>query len=140
MISPGEFYLMDVADLPFELFRGGNAGGFQFHEDRALKDCVTYPKDGIVYVRANLTGFSCFSHITDRMKRQGKNVWKLKKGAILPPELKLVRDQRRGHEGHYMLAPFKDMPLKKYIGLIEEIERDPSKCVKLTPQEIKNGK
>lgn len=140
MVSPGEFYLMDVADLPFDLFRGGNANGFQFHEDRALKDCVTYLKDGAIYVRANLTGFSCFNHITDRMKRQGKNIWKLKKGAILPPELKLVKDQRRGHEGHYMLAPFKDMPLKKYIGLIEEIERDPSKCIKLTPQEIKNGK
>ncbi len=98
MISPGEFYLMDVADLPFELFRGGNAGGFQFHEERALKDCVTYSKDGVIYVRANLTGFSCFDNITNRMKRQGKNIWKLKKGALLPSEVKLVKDKRRGHE------------------------------------------
>lgn len=140
MISPGDFFLMDVVDIPFELFRGGNASGFQFHEDRALKDCVTYQKDGVIYVRANLTGFSCFDHITDRMKKQGKNVWKLKKGALIPPELKLVKDQRRGHEGHFMLAPIKDMPLRKYIGLLEEIERDPSRCVKLSPQEIKNGK
>ncbi|WP_308363652.1 MULTISPECIES: hypothetical protein [unclassified Microbulbifer] len=139
MISPGEFYLMDVADLPFDLFRGGNASGFQFHEDRAMKDCYTYMKDGVIYVGANLTGFSCFDHITDRMKRQGKNVWKLKRGALLPVDLKLVRDERRGHEGHYMLAPAKDMPIRKYIGLLEELERDPSKCTKLTPQEIRNG-
>lgn len=140
MISPGEFFLMDVADLPFDLFRGGNAQGFQFHEDRAIKDCITYPKEGVTFVRANLTGFSCFNHLTDRMRRQGKNIWKLKRGAVLPSELKLVKDQRRGHEGHYMLAPVKDMPLRKYIGLIEELERDPSKCVRLTPQEIRNGK
>jgi hypothetical protein len=140
MISPAEFFLMDVADLPFDLFRGGNAQGVQFHEDRAIKDCITYPRDGITFVKANLTGFSCFSHLTDRMKRQGKNIWKLKKGAVLPVELKLVKDQRRGHDGHYMLAPVKDMPLKKYIGLIEELERDPSKCIKLSPEEIKNGK
>lgn len=140
MISPAEFFLMDVADLPFDLFRGGNAQGVQFHEDRAMKDCITYSRDGITFVTANLTGFSCFNHLTDRMKRQGKNIWKLKKGAVLPVELKLVKDQRRGHDGHYMLAPVKDMPLKKYIGLIEELERDPSKCVKLSPEEIKNGK
>ena len=140
MISPSEFFLMDVADIPFDLYRGGNTMGFQFHEERALKDCITFPKDGVMYVRANLTGFSCFDRITDRMKRQGKNIWKLKKGVLLPPELKLVKDQRRGHEGHFMLAPVHDMPLKKYIGLLEELERDPTKCVKLTPQEIKNGK
>ena len=28
---------------------------------------------------------------------------------------------------------------KMIIGLIEKIERDPTKCIKLTPQEIENG-
>ena len=139
MISTAEFFLMDITDLPFNLFRGGNATGFQFHEDRAQKDCVTYTKDGVIYVSANLTGFSCFNQITNRMRRQGKNIWKLKTGIVIRPELKLVKDQRRGHEGHFMLAPHKDMPLNDYIALIQELERDPTKCVKLTPEEIKNG-
>jgi len=112
---------------------------FSFHEDRALKDCVTYERDGVTFVSANLTGFSCFDHITERMKQQGRNVWKLRKGVAIPTELGLVKDLRPGYEGHFMLPPLRDMPLKKYVGIIEELERDPSKCVKLTPQEIRNG-
>jgi hypothetical protein len=137
--SDRDFYLMDVTDLPVDLFRGGNATGFQFHEDRALKDCQTYGRDGVTFVRANLTGFSCFDHITERMKRQGKNIWKLKKGVAIPAELCLVKDSRVGYEGHFMIAPLRDMPLKKYVGILEELERDPARCVKLTPQEIRNG-
>jgi hypothetical protein len=139
MIVTDDFYLMDVADLPSDLYRGGNASGFQFHEERAMKDCITYPRDGVIFIRANLTGFSCFDHITARMKQQGRNIWKLKRGAVLPLDIGLVKDLRRGQEGHFMLCPLKDIPLKKYLGLLEEIERDPTRCVKLTPQEIQHG-
>ena len=139
MNSDREFYLMDVADLPVEVFRGGNASGFQFHEARALKDCETYTRDGVTYVRATHNGFSCYDHITDVMKRQGRNVWKIKKGASIPAELALYADRRPGYEGHFMLPPRKDMSLKRYIGILEELERDPSRCAKLTPAEIQNG-
>jgi hypothetical protein len=139
VISPADFFLMDLGNLPFDLFRGGNASGFQFHEERALKDCIVYPRDGVQFVSAANSGFSCFDHLTPRMRQQGRNVWKLRKGAMLPEELRLVKDQRRGHEGHYMLVPMRDMPVYKYVGLIQELERDPSKCVKLTPEEIRNG-
>lgn len=61
------------------------------------------------------------------MRNPGKKVWRIKKGAILPPELKLVKDQRPGHKGHYMIAPSKNMPLKKYLGLLEELGLDRSK-------------
>lgn len=139
MVNSRDFFLMDVSSLPFDLFRGGNASGFQFHEARALKDCVTYLKDGVLHVHANLTGFSSFDHITRRMRLGGRNVWKIKKGVALPVGLKMVKDMREGHEGHYMLVPNEDMPLMTYIGLLQQIERDPAKCTKLSPEEIKNG-
>jgi hypothetical protein len=42
-------------------------------------------------------------------------------------ELSLVEDKRPGHKGHYMIAPTKTMPLKKYLGLLEELGLDRSK-------------
>ena len=38
-----------------------------------------------------------------------------------------------------MLAPIKDMPFKKYLGILEEFGIDKSKCVKLSSQEISNA-
>jgi hypothetical protein len=46
---------------------------------------------------------------------------------------------RPNHKGHYMLAPERDMPFLKYLGILEEFGIDPSKSTKLSPQEIKNG-
>jgi hypothetical protein len=63
----------------------------------------------------------------------------LRKGAPIPPELQMFKDRRVGHEGHYMLPPRRDMALKRYIGILEEFERDPMRCTKLSPKEIQNG-
>ena len=61
------------------------------------------------------------------MQKPGKKVWRIRKGADLPPELKLVKDTRPGHDGHYMIAPARNMPLKKYLGALEELGLDRSK-------------
>ncbi|WP_158780758.1 hypothetical protein [Pantoea sp. BAV 3049] len=144
MINEMLLYLIDIDQLNIELFRSGNASTPNFSEVRALKDLTTYQKvddegEQVLWVIANGGGFSTFDHITSGMKRQGKNIWKLKKGALLPAELRLVRDYTPGKKGHYMIAPLMDMTLEKYLKLINDFGKDSSKCIKLTSEEIKNG-
>lgn len=96
-------------------------------------------QNGIRMVIANGNGFSAFSVITPLMKKPGKHIWKLKKGARLPNGIKVVKDLRPNHEKHYMLAPESNMPYKKYLGLLEELASDVSMAVRLSPHEVQNG-
>ena len=127
MIAMEDLYVMDVTEFTKELYRMGNATWPAFTEDRARRDVRIIVQDGIETVVANGNGFSAFDHITKIRAKPGKKVWKIKKGAALPPELVLVKDQRPGHEGHYMIAPVKNMPLRKYLGAMEELGLDRSK-------------
>ena len=127
MIALSELYMIDVASFTKDLYRMGNATWPAFTEDRARTDVVILIQDGVEIVIANGNGFSAFDHMTKIMQKPGKKVWRIKKGADLPPELTLVKDKRPGHEGHYMIAPAKNMPLKKYLGALEELGLDRSK-------------
>ena len=89
-------------------------------------------------VIANGNGFSAFGHLTKIMKKPGKKIWKIKKGAKLSPELRLVKDMRPANKGHYMIAPAEDMPLKKYLGFLEELGLDRSKVSLVTQMEKAN--
>ena len=71
------------------------------------------------------------------MKQKRKNVWKIRKGSALPPEISLIKDT--SNPGHYMLAPAVSMPFSKYLGLLEQIATDRNVSVKLTLEEIENG-
>ncbi len=139
MISPELLFIEDFDELQRPLYRSGNSTSPNFSQNRALKDVPVYEKNGIAYVRANGNGFSTFDHITSGMKRQGKNVWKIKKGIVVPQGLKIVHDRTPSKKGHFMIAPERDMPLMKYLGLLQELGSDMTKCVKLTVQEIQNG-
>ncbi len=129
---------MDINALHEDLYRMGNASSPSFSENRGLKDCHVVSVDGINIIYVNGNGFSAFNSVTPLMKKKGKNVWKIKKDATLI-DLTLVKDMRPEHDGHYMIAPLTKMPFKKYLGLLEEFGSDISKCVKLTPEEIKNA-
>jgi hypothetical protein len=117
----------------------GKPNSPSFSEARGLKDCLVVEVNGILVVRANGNGFSAFDSITPYMKEKGKNIWKIKKHAILPDGIRVIKDIRPNHKGHYMLVPERDMPFLKYLGILEEFGIDPSKSTKLSPQEIKNG-
>ena len=45
-------------------------------------------------------------------------VWELKAGTILPAGLTIVK---RGSKGHHMIVPAENMPLAKYISLLESV-------------------
>ncbi|NMM42763.1 hypothetical protein NDQ71_24290 (plasmid) [Pseudoalteromonas sp. KG3] len=139
MISPELLFIEDFEELQRPLFRSGNSSSPNFSQNRALKDVSVYEKNGISYVRANGNGFSTFDYITSGMKRQGKNVWKIKQRVLIPQGLKIVFDRSPNKKGHFMIAPEQDMPLMKYLGLLQELGSDVNKCVKLTPQEIQNA-
>ena len=133
-----DLYIKDIDNLHEDLYRMGNATSPSFSEARGLKDCLIVEVDEIKIVKANGNGFSAFNSITATMKRKGKNVWKIKKGAPLE-DIRVVKGLRSDHKGRYMLAPEKDMPFKKYLGILEELGFDKAKCVKLTQAEIANG-
>ncbi|GAP73673.1 hypothetical protein W04_0184 [Pseudoalteromonas sp. SW0106-04] len=139
MITPESLYIMDVAEFTKDLYRMGNATWPKFDEDRARVDVVITKQDGIEMVVANGNGFSAFDHLTRIMKKPGKKVWKIVKGASLPKELKIVKDMRPGHEGHYMIAPAKNMTLKKYLGILEELGLDRSRVKLVTKEELANA-
>jgi hypothetical protein len=136
MISPENLYIMDVASLCVDLFRLGGKNRNSFGHDRALVDCVTFEQNGITVVVANKQGFSAFDWLTPAMKAPGKHVWRIPKGTPLPIEIVLVKDLTPGKRGHYHFAPVQNMPLTKYLGLLEEIG---IKSVKLTAEEIQRG-
>lgn len=139
MINSELLFIEDFNELQRPLFRSGNSSSPNFTQNRALKDVTTYDKSGIAYVRANGNGFSTFDYITSGMKRQGKNVWRIKKRVVIPQGLKIIHDRTPTKKGHFMIAPDKDMPLMKYLGLLQELGADMTKCIKLSPQEISNG-
>jgi len=138
MIAFEDLYIMDVGEFTKDLYRMGNATWPAFTEERARIDVVIKQIDGIDTVQANGNGFSAFDHITKIMRKPGKKVWRVIKGATLDEDLKLIKDMRPGHEGHYMIAPAKNMPLKKYLGLLEELGMDRSKVKLVTKVELAN--
>lgn len=139
MITPENLYIMDVAEFTKDLYRMGNATWPNFSEARAKVDVIITKVDNIDMVVANGNGFSAFDHLTKVMKKPGKKIWKISKGSSLPKELKIVKDLRPGHSGHYMIAPAETMTLKKYLGVLEELGLDRSKVQLVTNMELENA-
>lgn len=139
MISPEDLYILDVTALTKDLYRMGNAAWPQFSDGRARIDLQITVQNGVEVVLANGNGFSAFDHITTAMQQPGKKVWKIKKGAKLPNDVVMVKDLRRNHDGHYMLAPSKTMPLTKFLGLLEELGMDPARVERIMQGVKKHG-
>ena len=140
MVNLDDLYIYDVAEFTENLYRMGNSTWPAFTEERAWSDVVIQKINGIDVVIANGNGFSAFNYLTPIMKRPRKKVWKIRKGAAIPQGLRLVKDLRPGHDGHFMIAPERNMPLKKYLGLLEELGMDRSRVQKLSEKEIQDVK
>lgn len=138
MINIENLYVYDVTEFFENIFRMGNSTWPAFTEERAQTDVLIQKVNGIDVVVANGNGFSAFNYLTPIMRRPRKKIWKIRKGATIPKGLKLVKDLRPGHEGHFMIAPEENMPLKKYIGLLEELGMDRGRVQLLTEREIQN--
>ena len=139
MINNEDLYIYDVAAFTENLYRMGNSAWPAFTEEWEKSDVLITKIDVVEVVIANGNGFTAFNYLTPIMKKPGKTIWRIKKHAQIPQGLKLVKDLRPGHEGHFMIAPEKQMPLKKYLGLLEELGMDRDRVVKLTAVEVKNA-
>ncbi|OZG70344.1 hypothetical protein BTA51_26230 [Hahella sp. CCB-MM4] len=100
-----------------ELYRMGNATSPRLSKVRS-KEITTIETNGIEIIVANGNGVSVFNREgLDRCPLVGW-VWEISKGTPFPPGLKLVQD---GSFDHHMIVPTQNMPLSKYIGLLEQM-------------------
>jgi hypothetical protein len=140
MIDPQYLYIEDITVLQKHFYRmGGMRPQDLFTRTRAFKDLIIYPKDSFDFVKANGNGFSLSDRITDGMKKPGRIVWRLSATLPLPKGIVLVRDMTPDKVGHYMLAPAVDMPLDKYLGLLQEIVVNRLLCTQLSSLEVANA-
>ena len=127
MVSPEDLYILDITEFSKDLYRMGNATWPRFTDERARVDVLISMRNGVEVVIANGNGFSAFDRITPAMRQPGRKVWRIMKGARIPSELVVVKDMRVGLSGHYLIAPATTMPLKKYLGVLEELGMDRSR-------------
>lgn len=127
MVSPEDLYILDVTEFSKDLYRMGSGTWPLFTEGRARTDVPIVVQNGVEVVMAEGNGFSAFDKITPAMCLRGRKVWRIRKGAEIPAELVVVKDLRPTHRGHYMIAPARTMPLKKYLGALEELGMDRSR-------------
>lgn len=83
----------------------------------AVDDVDLYELNGIVMVRANNRGVSLYT--LKGVEDVGLTgwAWRIRQGTALPPELKLHNDKPE----HYMICPISEMPLAKFVGLLQQM-------------------
>ncbi|WP_062270592.1 hypothetical protein [Endozoicomonas arenosclerae] len=108
---PKEFYI-----LPEELFRLGNSSSPKLSNVRSRDVDVTVV-NGIKVIIANGKGISVFDAEGISKSPMSGWVWRFPSGCTPPVGLKMVQDKPH----HYCIAPTCNMPLGKYVGLLEEM-------------------
>lgn len=117
---PKEFYI-----LPEELFRLGNRDESRLNNVRP-RDINTVDVNGITMVIANGRGISVFDKEGIDSSSMTGWVWRFKTNTRIPVGLKLVND--RAH--HFCIAPTQNMPVSKFVGLLEEMAVSAEKMYK----------
>ncbi|AHK16090.1 MAG: hypothetical protein VB954_09990 [Thalassolituus sp.] len=108
---PKEFYIM-----PEELFRLGNSTTPKLSNVRA-RDVDIVQINGIAIIKANGKGISVFDKVGINESPMSGWVWRFAPNTQPPIGLKLVQDKPH----HFCIAPTQNMPISKYIGLLEEL-------------------
>lgn len=118
-----------VKVIPVNLYRSGAKNSPQLHKLRTMPprtleqsfDIQIYKKNGTDYVSKDTGGISTF----DREKQGfGGFWWKIPKGTKIPPGLRISMDfnpKPSASPTHYTIRPLFDMPLTRYIYLLEEL-------------------
>jgi len=104
--------------LPEDLYRIGNSSSPLMTKIRA-GEITLMEINGITTIVANNKGISLFSERGLTLAPLTGWVYELKRGTPIPSELHLYKDPLL--EGHYMLCPLRNMPVRKYAGLLDEI-------------------
>lgn len=102
--------------MPEELFRLGNTKTPKLSHVRP-RDVDTILINGITIIKANGKGISVFDKVGINNSPMTGWVWRFASNTQPPFGLKLVQDKPH----HFCIAPTQNMPLGKYIGLLEEL-------------------
>jgi len=108
---PKEFYIM-----PEELFRLGNSTTAKLSNVRG-RDVDTIQMNGITVIKSNGKGISIFDKEGINESPMTGWVWRFPPNTQPPAGLKLVQDKPH----HFCIAPTQNMPIGKYVGLLEEL-------------------
>ena len=120
---------MFVKVVPVDLFRSGSINGPNLHKLRTMPprtieqsfDVQIYVKNGISFVSKDTGGISTFDKIRPGI---GNYWWKIPKGTKIPAGLRISRDSNQtpsSNPTHYTIRPQSDMPLTRYIRLLQEL-------------------
>lgn len=110
-MNPMEFFL-----VPEEIFRLGNTTSARLAHVRD-KDIKTTQINGVIMVIADGRGISVFDKVGILASPMSGWAWRFRPNTTFPIGLKLVQDKAH----HYHIAPTHNMPMSKYIGLLEEL-------------------
>lgn len=103
--------------LAEDLYRIGNSGSSRLASVRP-SEIQTREIGEIDFIVADNSGVSVFTKEgLDECPLTGW-VWEIKTGTILPAGLTIVK---RGSKGHHMIVPTENMPLAKYIRLLDDV-------------------
>lgn len=101
-----------------DLYRLGNAGSSLISRVR-IREVDVMEINGIIRVIANGKGISLYNKAgLDKIPLSGW-VWEIKVSTSFPIGLKLIKDDKP--EGHYTLAPARNMLFSEYISLLEKV-------------------
>ena len=103
-----------------DLYRLGNASSSLISRVRTV-DMDTNELNGITIIIANGKGISLYSKMgLEKISLSGW-VWEIKAGTVFPLGLELIKDTDDKPQGHYTLAPARNMPYSEYISLLENV-------------------
>ena len=90
----------------------------QLNDTKAIKRSARDVEiNGIAIIKANGKGISVFDKVGINESPMSGWVWRFAPNTQPPIGLKLVQDKPH----HFCIAPTQNMPISKYIGLLEEL-------------------
>lgn len=131
--------------LPTDLYRHGTTASPQLNKPRTMPprqadqihDVKIYVKNGVVYVDSTSGGISTFNMPNPKF---GNRWWKLPRGSRIPSGLKVSRDagiNRVTGQIHYTIRPLQDMPLSRFISLLQQLSAYAVRTFDLPTRQVK---
>lgn len=111
---------------PVDLWRLGTKNSPRLDKPRipprdGSVDIQTFENGGEIWVKAGAGGISTFDKINLRLN--GDHWWKIPAGTEIPLGLKITKNHRDKALGvtHYRIEPRHDMPLSKFVNLLQRL-------------------
>lgn len=112
--------------VPIDLWRLGTKNSPRLDKPRVPPragsvDIKTYDRGGEIWVKAGTGGISTFDKINLRLN--GEHWWRIPSGTQIPLGLKVTKNHTDRTLGitHYRIEPRNDMPLSRFVSLLQNL-------------------